>query len=182
VPNHAAPMRKRYGRLAVIGESTWRHASIGGKTYSCQCDCGNVIIVLGKWLRHGVKKSCGCLRRDQLRKAGKDHPGFKHGHTPRGRPRSKTYNSYQAMIARCYLESNISYVSYGAKGVRVCARWRGRRGFINFLADMGERPEGKTIDRKNPFKNYSPSNCKWSTRAEQDRNKCADWVEDDVVF
>lgn len=172
-----APMKEKYGRLTVIAESgrnTWK-----ALTYWCLCECGNHVFVAGIALRRGVAKSCGCLHAEIMRafanKRGKDSPNFKHGHAGRaGRAASGTYNSRQAMLARCYNEKDVGYPRYGAKGVTVCDRWRDS--FANFLADMGERPEGKTLDRKNPFGNYTPENCKWSTRDEQANNKRSDYT------
>lgn len=71
------------------------------------------------------------------------------------------------MLQRCRDPNHPDWKWYGAKGVRVCERWRE---FANFLADMGERPSGKTLDRINPFGNYEPDNCRWATLREQSRN------------
>lgn len=73
------------------------------------------------------------------------------------------------MIGRCYLSSNKSYVRYGAKGVTVCDRWR--ENFAHFVEDMGERPPGYTLDRIDPFGNYSPENCRWASKLTQSQNK-----------
>lgn len=71
------------------------------------------------------------------------------------------------MIARCTSPSHVRWKRYGGRGIKVCKRWLK---FENFLADMGERPEGMTLDRKDVDKDYAPSNCKWSTTKEQARN------------
>jgi hypothetical protein len=72
------------------------------------------------------------------------------------------------MLQRCTNPNNTQYKDYGARGITVCDRWKV---FKNFLADMGIRPEGMTLDRKNNDKGYTPKNCKWSTRSEQQRNR-----------
>jgi len=72
------------------------------------------------------------------------------------------------MLARCRNPNVKSYRYYGAKGVAVCERWLS---FQAFFADMGERPAGRSLDRINPNGNYEPGNCRWSTYAEQARNK-----------
>jgi hypothetical protein len=165
-------LERVYGRLTVVGESEKKHCT-GSAIWECECECGNRILVPARYLQSGGTQSCGCYRRDRM-KAGPTHPSFKHGHSPASRP-SATYHSYRAMLARCYDEGSINYQSYGAKGVRVCRRWR--KSFVNFLADMGERPDGKTLDRKDPTKSYSESNCRWATREEQDANRRSNFEE-----
>lgn len=101
--------------------------------------------------------------------------GVIHGHASTGHP-TRTYSSYRAMLSRCYYDKNQRFKDYGAKGITVCDRWL--ECFENFLSDMGEAPEGKTLDRKDGTKGYSPDNCKWSTRLEQQSNtKSNVWIE-----
>jgi hypothetical protein len=87
----------------------------------------------------------------------------RHGHTADYRV-SPTYRSWICMKSRCNDVNDSSYFRYGAKGVRVCARWEV---FENFLADMGERPKDTTLGRHNDIGNYEPGNCSWQTRKEQ---------------
>jgi hypothetical protein len=74
------------------------------------------------------------------------------------------------MIARCYKRSATNFKWYGARGVTVCARWRS---FDNFLADMGEKPTGLTLDRKDSNGNYEPRNCRWLPTEMQNVNRRA---------
>jgi hypothetical protein len=81
---------------------------------------------------------------------------------------TRTYKSWRSMINRCTNPNTPGYASYGGRGITVCDRWLI---FEPFLADMGVRPEGRTLDRINNDGNYEPGNCRWATRFEQQRNK-----------
>lgn len=88
---------------------------------------------------------------------------LRHGHSRFGQ-RSPTYESWAAMIQRCTSPNYKFYARYGGRGIKVCERWRD---FRNFLADMGERPHGLTLDRINNGGNYEPGNVRWATRRQQ---------------
>ena len=96
----------------------------------------------------------------------------KHGHA---RPlQSPTYRSWGNMIQRCYNPKNVNYPRYGGRlpyPVTVCDAWR--ESFKAFLAYIGERPEGMTLDRIDPMGNYEPDNCRWATPKEQRANQRA---------
>jgi hypothetical protein len=79
-----------------------------------------------------------------------------------------TWRSWQAMKQRCRDKNCKDYEFYGARGVKVCARWSS---FKNFFADMGLRPEGATLDRKDSTGNYEPSNCRWADKFQQKHNR-----------
>ncbi len=98
------------------------------------------------------------------------HPSgiLSHGHARKGNP-SPTYMRWFAMIRRCTNKNHKQYKDYGGRGITVCERWL--HSFENFLSDMGEVPGKLTLDRKDNAGNYEPSNCKWSTRKEQNRNR-----------
>lgn len=95
---------------------------------------------------------------------------MKHGHTLKGKY-SPTYISWKAMRQRCRDPKYWQYSDYGARGIAVCERWRDS--FANFLADMGERPAGRTLDRIDNSRGYEPENCRWATSEEQNQNKRA---------
>jgi hypothetical protein len=90
----------------------------------------------------------------------------KHGMT--GTP---TWNSWYSMVCRCSYPSQTVYKYYGGRGIKVCDRWLGRDGFSNFLADMGERPDGMTLDRRERDGDYTPDNCRWRNHKQQMRNQ-----------
>ena len=90
-----------------------------------------------------------------------------HGHVVNGKP-SRTYRVWQGMIQRCTNRNTPAWSYYGGRGISVCEQWRS---FIGFLADMGEAPEGMTLDRIDTDGNYESANCRWATHAEQMRNR-----------
>jgi len=92
----------------------------------------------------------------------------KHGHSKRGQPRTPTYYSWAAMVRRCTNPNTRDWPLYGGRGVTVCDRWRV---FANFLADMGERPPGMTIHRRDSNKGYGPENCCWADNIVQARER-----------
>lgn len=153
------------GRLKVRNRADGQHRKAH---WNCVCECGAHVVVMGEYLRNGTTKSCGCYRSE---KASVDATArnFRHGHNRSGTGnQSPTWNSWSSMRKRCTLKSHRSYPDYGGRGIIVCERWTK---FEAFLADMGERPEGKTLDRIDVNGNYEPSNCQWATLSEQQKNK-----------
>lgn len=148
--NHCAPGH-RFGILTVISRS--ENDKFGRTQWLCECDCGKEHVAAYFRMKSGHTKSCGCIKR---------------GNVTHGMSDSKTYNSWLGMKQRCNYKGHAEYNRYGGRGIIVCDRWDS---FENFLADMGERPDGTSIDRIDSNGNYEPSNCKWSTAAEQQRNR-----------
>jgi hypothetical protein len=147
---------QRFGRLLVIRKVKAKsHAS---SYWECICDCGTVKIISGAKMRRGVQISCGCYRKQRR---GITAVNYKHGYA---HPCERTYKTWKEMRQRCYNPRKSNYRYYGKKGIRVCDRWKD---FCCFVADMGERPLSKTLDRINPDGDYTPDNCRWATPLEQ---------------
>jgi len=148
---------RRFGRWLVLRSSDTLLS--GKQEWLCQCDCGNSATVRSAHLRSDKSTSCGCYIKAKL-KAG---IGTTHGMT-----HTRTYNTWRSMIQRCLYPDDPTYLHYGALGITICERWLT---FQNFLADMGLRPEGKTLDRyPDRAGNYELSNCRWATYKEQSNN------------
>lgn len=103
----------------------------------------------------------------QCKASKTSHIHTTHGHS-RNREDSRTYNSWRAMKERCQNPNNVGYLLYGGRGIVVCEKWQQ---FEGFLEDMGERPEGMTLDRIDPNGNYDRLNCRWASASDQARNK-----------
>lgn len=154
---------QRFGSWTVVTRGADAVYSRGNFTrWLCRCDCGAVKNVRACHLRGG--HSLGC---HDCRPTGW-YDQRTHGHSSRLHT-SPTYFSWMAMLQRCTNPRATAWKNYGGRGIKVCERWRS---FDNFLADMGERPEGKTLDRwPNPDGGYEPGNCQWSTPKEQSAHR-----------
>lgn len=100
--------------------------------------------------------------------SGRKANRYTHGGYLENRPE---YNSWRAMVSRCNYPKYWCYDRYGGRGITVCDRWLGKKGFVNFLSDMGKKPSSKhSLDRVDNDGNYTPENCQWSDQKKQVRN------------
>lgn len=158
-PKRIDMVGRRFGRILVVS----RVDGSAPARWMCQCDCGRTKEMNGGNLRYSKSTSCGCGEDESRRKPKK------HGHTSAAvNGQSPTYMTWQSMILRCYRPSARNKL-WQREGILMCDRWR--HSFENFLADMGPRPSGTTIDRIDNAKGYELSNCRWATPTEQSRNR-----------
>jgi predicted DNA-binding protein YlxM (UPF0122 family) len=144
----------KYNMLTVL--DTFRNEN--NTLYAnCICECGEKSTVRVTALRTGNTKSCGCLQKINHK------PHKTHGYT-----KTPIYQCWRSMIGRCNNKNDKGYKNYGGRGIKVCERWNN---FENFLEDMGEKPDGLSIDRIDNDGNYEPNNCRWATDKEQMRNR-----------
>jgi hypothetical protein len=142
---------QRYERLTVTGRAdNYR----GNAQWHCLCDCGRRLVALGNDLARGKVKSCGCYNAERI---------VKHGMA-----RSPVYRVWQAMIQRCENPKCDAYENYGARGITVCDEWHD---FERFIADMGARPKGFSIDRIDNDQGYCKANCRWASTTQQLNNR-----------
>jgi len=155
---------QRFGRLKVLKlEKKDKHYNL---FWLCECDCGNKKVIRGSGLKANLTKSCGCLSVElstkRLNEATKTH-GFAN--------KERLYEIWKNMKRRCYDKTNKRYENYGGKGVSVCEEWKNDYLVFRKWAFSKGYNENLTIDRIDVNGDYEPSNCKWSTLAEQMNNQ-----------
>lgn len=156
---------QKFGRLLVLKDAGKRRHSY--VVWLCQCDCGNTVEVISDSLRSGNTRSCGCLHDEcavEKIRGVKCKP--KHGLS-----HHRLFGILNGMKTRCYNENNKDFKDYGGRGIKICDDWLSDfKNFYDWAISNGYQDD-LTIDRIDVNGNYEPSNCKWSTRAEQSRNQ-----------
>lgn len=141
----------RYGRLIAtkhVGKD-----QLNKPLWECLCDCGKTTFVNSSALSSGNTTSCGCYLKERITK----HGGWNKG----------SYNTWRAMMRRCYNTRDKDYPKYGGQGVIVYAPWHE---YTVFAAEMGEPVGDETLDRIDTYGNYEPTNCRWAGVKTQNRN------------
>ena len=142
---------QQFGRLLVV-EEAGRNA-LKKVMWRCLCDCGKETVVPSGGLVTGNTTSCGCFLQEKI--------------TKHGSWKKASYNTWRAMMRRCYKQQDKDYPRYGGKGVSVCGQWHE---YLRFAADMGEPDGDETLDRIDTYGNYEPDNCRWAGVKTQNRN------------
>lgn len=144
---------EKFGRLLAARELNYTIDNY--KAWLFICDCGNEKVLAGSYVKRGRIKSCGCSKGEPYS-----------GKTVRG---TVLYRAWCDMKQRCYNPKNWAYKYYGGRGIKVCEEWK--NSFLTFAKDMGEHPEGMSLDRIDNDGDYCKSNCRWATKKEQMNNK-----------
>lgn len=133
-------------------------------THEYLCACGQKFECRATRINSGNTRSCGCLKRQLLVARNKAYPRIKHGLSG-----TRTYKIWVGMVQRTCNPNQSHYAYYGGRGIKVSDDWR--NSFEAFYRDMGACPENMTLDRIDNDGDYRADNCKWSTRAEQLKNR-----------
>lgn len=153
---------KRYGKLTVIKRV--ENSKDRKARWLCKCDCGNLTVTTGKFLRNGSCKSCGCHRKEVLKRGAKKNTTHKETGT-------RLYDIWRGVKKRCRLKTNANYKYYGARGIDVFEEWyQSYESFRNRSLDNGYKKD-LTIDRIDNAKGYFPDNCRWVDWKTQENNR-----------
>lgn len=154
-----------FGRLTIVSDP-FRNPGGSKRRVFCQCSCGRITEKNLSDILAGHTTSCGCYARERSSARERTH----------GMTSSPEFNTWKGIKQRCYNPNHTHYESYGGRGIAMCDAWR--LSFDAFLADMGPRPQGTTLDRIDNDRGYEKDNCRWVSKKTQSRNvRTNTWIE-----
>lgn len=156
---------EKHGRLTVIQRANPPYTKHYASRWECVCDCGRIIVVIGRDLRSGHTKSCGCLTKERF---------LKHGRSRKNGEPYYLFGIWKKMVDRCYNPSARNWKNYGGRGISVYYRWVcSPADFIDYITNtIGDRPTPlHSLDRINNDGSYEPGNLRWATARQQNRNR-----------
>lgn len=150
---------QKFGHWTVLSRAENNHK--GNSRWLCECDCGIQRVVLGDSLRSGKSTNCGCKRLVKMKKGSTKHNKRHH----------PLYSVWLDMKRRCLNKNDNAYVYYGERGIKVCDEWTNYfQSFYDWSIKNGYKQD-LTLDRINTNGNYEPSNCRWTDKKIQARNR-----------
>lgn len=157
---------QRFNRLTAIEFAGYcKDGNRQSTLWKFRCDCGNETITRATLVRNGKTKSCGCLRAEATKRMGLANSRNRQSDT-------RIYRIWGAMKARCYKPTNCNFKYYGGRGISVCAEWEHSLESFRTWAMANGYADNLTIDRYPDLSgNYEPSNCRWITIEDQQRNR-----------
>lgn len=158
---------QRFGRWTVIGRGPIKVSKNGASriTWHCICDCGNEANVVACNLRGGKSVSCGCLRREKCSSR------MKKINTMHGDTYTRLFRIWNGIKTRCYNKNATAYPNYGGRGITMCEEWKIDFTAFRDWAILNGYEEDLTCERINNNMGYFPDNCRWISRAAQQKNK-----------
>ena len=145
-----------FGRWTVVSRSKNRSYN-GNVKWLCRCQCGTEKEVAGDFLKRNKSTSCGCYQKEKM-----------HWIQLSGISHTPEYTTWMSMLSRCENPNDAAYKHYGGRGITICDEWHD---INNFIADMGKKPSGKSLDRIDVNSHYNKNNCRWATPKEQQNNR-----------
>lgn len=156
---------KTFGRWTVLEKTRKQQRN---QVYLCRCECGNMREVTQSNLTQGKSQSCGCLQKELTSKRFTTH----------GMRKSRLYDIYANMKARCTNPNNKRYDSYGGRGIGICQDWNNSFDAFKKWALSHGYSDDLTIDRINVDGDYCPENCRWANQEQQSNNQQKTiWIE-----
>ena len=161
-----------FNRLTVI-EFSHRN-KYSQAVWKCQCECGNVVNIVGSVLIQGSTKSCGCLQKEMASNRAKTGLNRKHGECVGGVNPNSPYRSWAGMLSRCRDKAHPDYPRYGGRGITVTPEWEDYTTFKEWAILHGWH-KGLSIDRVDINGGYNPNNCEWVTQSENVKRRWHKW-------